>query len=91
MSVHLFGEAEHLGYFCCRIGRKPVICFSAAMLEGLGLGVANSRNFFTFTCLRFFVSSAVSAVTITSFVLSKLSFLLDLSVSCFCYFEGGVY
>lgn len=57
------------GFFSERIGRKPVICASAGIALTAGLLVATVRTLFAFSCLRFLVGAAISAVALTSFVL----------------------
>ncbi|XP_037579259.2 solute carrier family 22 member 8-like [Dermacentor silvarum] len=52
-----------------RIGRKPTICFSAVVLEVVGISLSSVGSVFLFMCHRFFVSAAIHAVVYTQYIM----------------------
>ncbi|XP_075552655.1 organic cation transporter protein-like isoform X2 [Dermacentor variabilis] len=52
-----------------RIGRKPTICFSAVVLEVVGISLSSVGSVFLFTCHRFLVAAAVHALVYTQYIM----------------------
>ncbi|XP_050026466.3 solute carrier family 22 member 6-B-like isoform X2 [Dermacentor andersoni] len=52
-----------------RIGRKPTICFSAVVLEVVGISLSSVGSVFLFTCHRFLVAAATHAIVYTQYIM----------------------
>ncbi|XP_065297291.1 solute carrier family 22 member 6-like isoform X3 [Dermacentor albipictus] len=52
-----------------RIGRKPTICFSAVVLEVVGISLSSVGSVFLFTCHRFLVGAAIHALVYTQYIM----------------------